>query len=67
MITSAPALVALGERGEEHLHLGAVLLHVADVVEHQTFEAIEAHPGRAELITGYLEAAGHGGEPGGAL
>ena len=38
----ALAFVALGEEGEEHLHLGAVLLDVAEVVEDDGVEAIEA-------------------------
>ena len=38
----AAPLVALGQEGEQHLHLLAALLHVADVVEHHDAEAIEA-------------------------
>ena len=37
----APPLVALGEEGEEHLHLLAALLHVTDVVEDHRVVAVE--------------------------
>lgn len=37
----APMLVAFGEQGEQDLHLIAVMLNVADVVEHETVEAVE--------------------------
>src|SRR5258706_13979467 len=36
-----PALVTFSEQGEEHFHLLAVLLNVADVVEDHRFEADE--------------------------
>ena len=37
----ALALVALGEQGEQHFHLRAVVLNIADVVQYQALDAIE--------------------------
>lgn len=37
----APALVPLGQQGEQHFHFGAVVLHIADVIEYPTFNALE--------------------------
>ena len=42
----AAALVPFGEEGEEHLHLVAALLHVADVVEDDGVVGVE----RGELL-----------------
>lgn len=39
---NALSVLPLGEQREEHLHFGAVLLHVADIVEGEAFKAIEA-------------------------
>ena len=37
----APALVTLGQEGEEHLHLLPVLLHIANVAEHDDGVAVQ--------------------------
>lgn len=34
-------LVPLGQQGKQHFPLGAVVLHVADVIEYQAFNKIE--------------------------
>ncbi len=47
VITTLLALVALGQQREQHLHLVAVVLHVADVVQDQAREAIELAPAPA--------------------
>ena len=63
----ALTLVALGEQGEEHLHLRAVLLHIANIIERQALDAIQALqlPPQAQVALGLkepLDQRGDGGE-----
>ena len=53
-LLAASALVAFGQQREQHVHLGALLLHVADVVEAQAIEAVQAPQlaGQAQVALG---------------
>ena len=54
----AAPLVALGQHGEEHLHLVLVVLHVADVVEDEEGVAVELRQrlGQAQVALGRQQA-----------
>ena len=60
----ALAFVAFSQQGEQHFHLSAVVLYVADVVEYQTFDAIEPAqlPRQPQIALGFqqpLDQRGH--------
>ena len=51
----ALALVALGQKRQQHLHLLTVLLHIADVIEHHHLIVVQLaqHGFQPELLLGY--------------
>ena len=62
----AAPLVAFGEQGEQHLHLAAVVLHVADVVQDQALDTVEPAqlPAQAKVALRFEEAFDQGRDRG---
>ena len=65
MIT-AFASIAFGQQREQDFHLGAIVLDVADVIECQALEAVQAleFPGEAQVAFGIEEALHQTGDRG---
>ena len=57
----AAPLIALREQGEQHLHLGAVVLNVADVVEGETIDTVKTPElaSQAQVALGLEQSLDH--------